>query len=259
MITPGVYITSSLMNIMINAVTKASRGLVRDFGELDNIKVSRKGSNDFLTSADLRSEKVIIQELTKVRPDYSILSEESGLQVGENKEYCWLIDPLDGTVNFVRGIPFWCISLALKRGDSVIAGVVYDPLRNECFFAEEGKGAFLNNRRLRLAPVHYLDEALVSFSGVKSSVVAKIFASCLSGRKVGSQAISLAYVAAGRFDAFVRLDGTNSWDTAAGTLIATEAGAVFRSDSADVLEAKSLTVSGLDIADEFWDLVTLEA
>lgn len=256
-IAPSVCVTSGLIRVMVNAVTKASRRLLRDFSELDHLRVSKKGVKDFLTSADLSSEKVLVRELSAAHPEYSILSEEMGLKPGQDSQNCWIIDPLDGTVNFMKGVPYWCISAALKCDNKIKAGVIFDPLRNEVFFAEAGKGAFLNNRRLRLSPVHYLDDALVSFSGINDSIVAKIFDKCLSGRKMGSTALSLAYVAAGRFDAFIRKGGTTEWDTAAGMLIASEAGAVARSDVKDSLHARSLMVSGPDIADEFSALVEL--
>lgn len=257
-ITPGIYVTSSLMNLMISAVTKASRKLLRDFGELNHIKVSRKGVNDFFTSADLHSEKVIIEELAKARPAYSVLSEEHGFVEGEDKDHCWVVDPLDGTVNFMRGIPFWCISVALKSEGEIIAGVAYDALHNEAFFAEKGKGAFLNNRRLRLSPVHCLGDAVVAYGGVPPALVDRISKSCMAGRRLGSTALDLAYVAAGRIDAFIRSGENNEWDVAAGTLIAEEAGVVIRSSeqfAEDSSNTSLFAATGIDIVDEFWDLV----
>lgn len=257
-IAPGISVTSSLMSMMINAVIKASRKLLRDFSELENIKVSRKGTNDFVTSADLHSEKVIIGELQKFRPTYSILSEESGFTEGEEKDYCWIIDPLDGTINFMRGVPYWSISVALKKSNEIIAGVTYDPIRNEAFFAEKGKGAFVNNRRLKIGSVHYLSEALVAFAGVDSKIVSNIFSKCLSGRKMGSTALNIVYVASGRFDAFVRKGKITEWDTAAGILIANESGAVVYPTNSGSSLPNAIVVSGLDIADEFRKLVEVK-
>lgn len=222
---------SALMNVMISAVEKAGRALTRDFGEVEQLQVSKKGLGDFVSTADHRSEKIIVQELTKVRPAYSFLLEESGFVEGSDVEHCWIVDPLDGTLNFLHGIPQFCISLALKRNEEILAGVIYNPILDELYVAEKGKGAFLNQRRLRVSGRRYLDEALFSLGTPNKNSVngknidssEKLFGKIAGIRHFGSAALDLAYVAAGKLDALF-LTYLKPWDLAAGILLIKEAG-----------------------------------
>jgi myo-inositol-1(or 4)-monophosphatase len=223
---------SALINVMAGAVQKAARGLVRDFGELENLQVSRKGVGDFVSVADHRSEKIIIQELQKARPTFGFITEESGIMEGENTEYTWIVDPLDGTNNFIHGIPHFCITVALKKGDDIIAGVTYDPIKDELFWAEKGAGAYVNQRRLRVTSRTQLDACLVGFGGPYRT--SEAIQSCqkrmmaltpvVSGlRRMGAAALDLAYVAAGKLDAFLE-ESLSPWDVATGGLLIQEAG-----------------------------------
>jgi myo-inositol-1(or 4)-monophosphatase len=223
---------SALINVMAGAVQKAARGLVRDFGELENLQVSRKGVGDFVSVADHRSEKIIIQELQKARPSFGFITEETGVIEGENSQYTWIVDPLDGTNNFLHGIPHFCVTVALKKDDNIIAGVTYDPIKDELFWAEKGGGAYVNQRRLRVSTRIQLDTCLVGFGGPYGtenqihSFQRRMTAltPVVSGlRRMGAAALDLAYVAAGKLDAFVE-EGLSSWDVAAGTLLVQEAG-----------------------------------
>lgn len=254
-IAQPIYPTSGLINLMVNAVTKASRKLIRDFNELDNVKVSRKHINDFVSTADKTSERILIAELSLARPDYSILSEESGFIKGKDERYSWIIDPLDGTVNFIHGFGYWCISIALKFNEEVIAGVVYDPLRNEIFLAEKGKGAFLNNKRLRSDSIHYLDEGLLVFTGINQELMNLLIKKHIPIRKTGSTALNLAYVAAGRFNAFIGHGEMNEWDIAAGLLIAKESGLIIHSNTENLLKSNKLLIAEIDIIKEIEKII----
>ena len=203
------------LNLMIKACEKASKILIRDFGEVENLQVSKKGPKDFVTNSDTKVEKVLINELSKKK--FSIISEESGLKIKEDKNKYWIIDPIDGTINFLHGIPHFCISIALINHNEIISGVIYDPIKNEIYYAEKNLGAFLNNKRIRVSKKNDLDECLfgTNTSGTKIKN--------LNLRVSGSAALDLAYVAAGKLDGFYQKD-LNLWDIAAGMIIIREAG-----------------------------------
>ncbi|MBT4879761.1 MAG: inositol monophosphatase [Alphaproteobacteria bacterium] len=235
---------------MTRAALKAGRGLIRDFGEVENLQVSRKGPADFVSTADLRSDKILREELSFARPGYSFLTEESGETKGTDEEFRWIIDPLDGTSNFLHSIPHFCISIALEQAGEIIAGVIYDPLRDEMFCAEKGMGAFVNNRRLRVSGRTDLTESMLAtgipFSGhgdreafVKELQV--MMGEIAGVRRLGAAALDLAYVAAGKFEGYWERD-LCPWDVAAGILLVQEAGGyVTEIDGGkDVLACKSI-------------------
>jgi myo-inositol-1(or 4)-monophosphatase len=244
---------SALLNVMIAAARKAGRSLKRDFGELEHLQVSLKGPANFVTAADRRTEDVLRAELTKARPGYSFLGEEGGRQDGDDKSHCWIVDPLDGTTNFLHGIPQFAISIALEREGVIVAGVIYNPANEELFVGERGKGAFLNDQRLRVAARRRLADAVVAcglphrgrgdldlfrreFAVVQEQVVGL--------RRFGAAALDLAWVAAGRFDAYWERD-LSPWDMAAGILMVREAGGfVTDADGDDGMFAKRAIVAG---------------
>jgi len=204
---------------MIKACEKASKVLIRDFGEIEKLQVSKKGPSDFVTNSDLKSEKIIIEELNKGRPDYSILSEENGIEIKKDKKNTWIIDPIDGTINFLHGIPHFATSIALKCENEIISGLIFDPIKDEMFYAEKNNGAFLNNKRIRVSKKINIDECLFATSG-------KIKKQCdFSFRKSGSAALDMAYIACGRYDGYFQKN-LNLWDIAAGLIIVEEAGGV---------------------------------
>ena len=210
---------SANLNIMIKAAEKASRALIRDFGEVEKLQVSIKGPNDFVSNADLKAEKIIIEELKKAKPHYSILSEEDGSEFNKDKKNTWIIDPIDGTTNFLHGIPHFAISIALKSGDEIISGLIYDPIKDEMFYAEKENGAFFNNQRIRVSKKKDVNNCLFATGGKNRELVD------LSIRKTGSAALDMAYVAAGRYDGYFQ-DNLNLWDIAAGIVILKEAGGI---------------------------------
>ncbi len=200
---------------MIKACEKASKIIIRDFGELENLQVSKKGPKDFVTNADKKVEQALIKELSKKQ--YSIISEETGSIIRENKNNFWIIDPIDGTTNFLHGIPHFCISLAFVSNNEIISGVIFDPIKNEMFYGEKNSGAFFNNQRIRVSKKNNMDDCLFAsnLAGVKNIDI--------NLRISGSAALDLAYVASGRLDGFFQRK-LNIWDIAAGILILTEAG-----------------------------------
>ena len=204
------------LNIMIKASEKASKVLIRDFGEVEKLQVSNKGPFDFVTNADLKAEKIIIEELKKAKPNYSILSEEKGLENNKDSK-TWIIDPIDGTINFLHGIPHFAISIALKDNNEILAGIIYDPIKDEMFYAEKNNGAFFNNQRIRVSKKNNISECLF-VTGGKIEVNYDF-----SFRKSGSAALDLAYVAAGRYDGYFQKK-LNLWDIAAGVIILKESG-----------------------------------
>jgi myo-inositol-1(or 4)-monophosphatase len=223
---------SALLNVMIAAARKAARGLKRDFGEVEKLQVSLKGPANFVSAADHRAEEVLRAELARVRPGYGFLGEESGRHEGADKTHCWIVDPLDGTTNFLHGIPQFAISIALEREGTIVAGVIYNPANEELFIAERGKGAFLNDQRLRVAARRRLAEAVIAcglphlgrgdlalfrqeFAAVQEKVAGV--------RRFGAAALDLAWVAAGRLDAYWERN-LSPWDMAAGLLMVREAG-----------------------------------
>ncbi len=207
------------LNLMIKACEKASKVLIRDFGEIEKLQVSKKGPSDFVTNSDLKSEKIIIEELNKGRPDYSILSEENGIEIKKDKKNTWIIDPIDGTINFLHGIPHFATSIALKCENEIISGLIFDPIKDEMFYAEKNNGAFLNNKRIRVSKKINIDECLFATSGK----IKKQFD--FSFRKSGSAALDMAYIACGRYDGYFQKN-LNLWDIAAGLIIVEEAGGV---------------------------------
>ena len=206
------------LNIMIKASEKASKVLIRDFGEVEKLQVSNKGPSDFVTNADLKTEKIIIEELKKAKPNYSILSEEKGAEVNKDSK-TWIIDPIDGTINFLHGIPHFAISIALKDDKEILAGLIYDPIKDEMFYAEKNNGAFFNNQRIRVSKKNNISECLFVTGGKINTNYDFSF------RKSGSAALDLAYVAAGRYDGYFQKK-LNLWDIAAGVVILEEAGGI---------------------------------
>ena len=221
------------LNLMIKACEKASKVLIRDFGELENLQVSKKGPKDFVTNSDKKTEKVLINELTKNKKKYSILSEEIGFIKNDDNDYIWVIDPIDGTTNFLHGIPHFCISIGLKFKDEIISGIIFDPIKNEIFYAEKNQGAFFNNHRIRVSKRKNLDECL--FATNKNG----LSSADLNARIFGSAALDLAYVASGRIDGYFQND-LNLWDIAAGTLIVKEAGGIV--NNYDLEKTKNIKV-----------------
>tara|TARA_Y100001970_G_scaffold194020_1_gene235877 strand:+ start:1027 stop:1767 length:741 start_codon:yes stop_codon:yes gene_type:complete len=210
---------SSNLNIMIKAAEKASKSVIRDFGEVEKLQVSKKGPKDFVTKSDKHVEKILIEELSKSKKNYSFVTEESGIINNKDKENIWIIDPIDGTMNFLHGIPHFAICIAHIFKEEIISGLIFDPIKDEMFFAEKNKGSFLNNQRLRVSNKNALEECLFSSNheGVKFSN--------LNMRCSGSAALDLAYVASGRLDGFFH-NRINIWDIAAGSLMILEAGGV---------------------------------
>lgn len=222
---------SALINVMVAAATKAGRSLTRDFNELENLQVSLKGPGDFVSQADIKAEKTLREALNKARPGYSFLMEEGG-SIDTGSDYRWIIDPLDGTTNFLHSNPFFAVSLALEQNGQLIAGVIYNPASEELFTAEKGRGAFLNDRRLRVAARSALDECVIatgvpalnkSEHGVALFEQRNVMSRVAGVRATGSAALNLAYVAAGRFDGYWEA-GLQPWDIAAGLLMVREAG-----------------------------------
>ena len=236
---------SANLNLMIKACEKASKILIRDFGELEKLQVSKKGPLDFVTNSDLKTEKIIIEELSKARPDYSIISEETGIKKNKDKKNTWVIDPIDGTINFLHGIPHFSTSIALKNEDEIISGLIFDPIKNEMFYAEKNNGAFFNNERIRVSKKNELSECLFATGGKKYNSISEI-----STRKSGCAALDLAYVASGRYDGYCQ-NNLNLWDIAAGLIILREAGGVI--NDIDLSNHKNLNViaSSPNINDEF--------
>ena len=210
---------SSNLNLMIKAAEKASKSVIRDFGEVEKLQVLKKGPRDFVTKTDKFVEKILIEELSKSKKNYSFLSEEIGSIKNKDEENVWIIDPIDGTTNFLHGIPHFAICIALQCKKEIISGLIYDPIKDEMFFAEKNKGAYLNNHRLRVSKKNSLEDCLFSSDndGVKFSD--------LNMRCSGCAALDLAYVASGRLDGFFH-NKINLWDIASGKLIVEEAGGI---------------------------------
>jgi len=222
---------SANLNIMEKACKKASKLLIRDFGEVEKLQVSKKGPGDFVTNSDKRTEKIIINELSLARPDYSFLAEESGAS-GKSTEFKWIIDPIDGTTNFLHGVPYFAISIGLEKNKEIICGMIFNPITNEMFYAEKGKGAYLNNSRIRVSSRKNIDECVLLTGGPILSYKNKeiffkeyesVSRKVAATRKFGSSALDLAYLASGRCDG-VWERNLNYWDIAAGIIIVKEAG-----------------------------------
>ena len=230
---------SANLNVMIKAAEKASRALIRDFGEIEKLQVSIKGPTDFVSNADLKAEKIIIEELKKARPYYSIISEEDGSENNKDKDHTWIIDPIDGTTNFLHGVPHFAISIALKYGNEIISGLIYDPIKDEMFYAEKDSGAFFNNQRIRVSKKKELNSCLFATGGVAKNEVD------LPLRKSGSAALDIAYVAAGRYDGFFQND-LNLWDIAAGIILVKEAGGMI--NEIDLSQNKNIQIRASSMA-----------
>ena len=259
-------LNSPQINIITKACLKASRSLIRDFGEIENLQVSTKGPGDFVSSADKRTEKIIIEELQKAHSDYGIITEESGNINTSNKNNRWIIDPIDGTTNFLNGIPQFAISIGYEEESEIKCGVIFDPIKNEMFCAEKGNGAYLNNSRIRVSNKKRLKDALLVTGGPRQSskIKKEIFSefikvsdSILSPvRKFGSAALDMAYVACGRFDGYWQRE-LSYWDVAAGVIILKEAGGFvnfFEKDNKDPLK-RNILASNSNIHDELMDLI----
>ena len=231
---------SANLNIMIKAAEKASRALIRDFGEIEKLQVSKKGPSDFVTNSDLKAEKIIIEELKKARPKYSILSEEAGIENNKDRSNTWIIDPIDGTINFLHGIPHFAISIALKSNEEIVSGLIFDPIKNEMFYAEKDNGAFFNNHRIKVSKKNELNDCLFVTGG-------KIINEPdLPYRKSGSAALDMAYVASGRYDGYFQHD-LNLWDIAAGIILVKEAGGILNEIDLSVNKNIKIIASSADI------------
>ncbi len=225
---------------MIRASEKASKILIRDFGEIEKLQVSKKGPADFVTNADLKAEKIILEELKNARPNYSIISEESGFEKNKDKNNTWIIDPIDGTINFLHGVPHFAISIALKSNDEIVSGLIFDPIKNEMFFAEKDNGAFFNNQRIRVSKKNNINDCLFVTGGkIKNQLD-------LPYRKTGSAALDMAYVAAGRYDGYFQYD-LNLWDIAAGIIIVKEAGGILNEIDLSINKNIKIIASTADI------------
>ncbi len=244
---------SANVNVMIRAARKAARGLVRDFGEVENLQVSAKGPGDFVSRADMKAEQVIREELTEARPNYGWLGEESEEVKGADPTRRWIVDPLDGTANFLHGVPHWAVSIALEHKGEIVAGVIYDAAKDEMFVAEKGAGAYLNDRRIRVSGRREMIEMVVCAGMVPTGgrdlarglrELATMIPRVSGYRRSGSAALDLAYVAAGRFDGFWQ-HGLKPWDMAAGILMVREAGGFVGpfDEGADILESGGLIAS----------------
>ena len=234
---------SANLNIMIKACEKASKFLIRDFGEIENLQVSKKGPKDFVTNSDIKIEKIIIEELNKARPSYSILSEEKGFKKNKDQDNTWIIDPIDGTINFLHGIPHFAISIALKYKNEIVSGIVFDPIKDEMFYAEKNNGAFFNNQRIRVSKKNKIEDCLF-VTGNKIKIIPDLIY-----RKTGSAALDMAYVAAGRYDGYFQHD-IKLWDIAAGIVLVKEAGGIISEIDLSNNYIKKIIVSSTDISDK---------
>ena len=244
---------SAVLNVMIKAARRAGRGLNRDLGEIEHLQVSVKGPRNFVTAADRRAEAILREELAKARPDYGFLGEEGGAHEGADKAHRWIVDPLDGTTNFLHGIPHFAVSIALERNGTIVAGLVYNPANDEMFVAERGKGAFLDDKRIRVAARERLADAVVACGlphygrgdlALARNEIAAAQQHFAGLRRYGAAALDLAWVAAGRLDAYWERD-LSPWDVAAGSLLVREAGGyVSDLDGGDAILRKGNVVAG---------------
>jgi len=253
-------LNSANINVMVNACRKAAKTLIRDFGEIEKLQVSVKGPGDFVSNSDKNVEKIIISELEKARPNYSILSEEIG-EIKKSEEFKWVIDPIDGTANFLHGIPHFAISIGLEQNNEIISGIIFDPIKDEMFTGEKGNGSYLNNQRMRVAARSKLEDCVIFTGGPKNQTKDKDLALeeykkfsskvHIPIRKMGSAALDMAYVAAGRFDGFWQRS-LNYWDIAAGVIIVKEAGGFVTdfSGSNKYVENKTILVANSKINEQ---------
>ncbi|SMR82630.1 myo-inositol-1(or 4)-monophosphatase [Aliiroseovarius halocynthiae] len=256
---------SANLNVMIKAARKAGRSLVKDFREVENLQVSMKGAGDFVSKADIAAEQIIRDELMEARPNYGWLAEEGGEAEGKDPTRRWIVDPLDGTTNFLHGLPHWAISIALEHKGEIVAGVVFDAAKDEMFYAEKGEGAWLNQSRLRVSGRSRLIECIFATGlpfGGRADLpetlqdLARILPSCAGVRRFGSAALDLAYVAAGRYDGYWERN-LNAWDIAAGLLIVREAGGLVSPIEGDsILDSGSIVAGNEPIFEKFDRLVS---
>jgi myo-inositol-1(or 4)-monophosphatase len=246
---------SAVLNVMVKAAYRAGRSLKRDLGEVENLQVSVKGPRNFVTAADRRAEEILREELAKARPDYGFLGEEGGAPAGADKSHRWIVDPLDGTTNFLHGIPHFAVSIALEREGAIVAALTYNPANDELFVAERGKGAFLNDRRIRVAARSRLAEAVVACGlphygrgdlALARREIAAAQQHFAGLRRFGAATLDLAWIAAGRFDAYWERD-LSPWDLAAGILLVREAGGfVSDLDGGEAILVKGQVAAGND-------------
>jgi len=258
-------LNSANINIMVKACRKASKKLIRDFGEIENLQVSVKGPGDFVSAADKKVEKILIDELQKARPNYSILSEECG-EVIKDQSFKWIIDPIDGTANFLHGIPHFAISIGLEKEGEIICGIIYDPIKDEMFIAEKGNGSYLNNQRIRVSARKKLKDCIIFTGGPKkesknkelslkeyNNFTSKVL---IPIRKLGSASLDMAYVAAGRCDGFWQRN-LNYWDIAAGIILVKESGGFVTDFNGDkkYLENKTILATNSNINKEMIEIL----
>ena len=258
-------LNSANINVMVKACRKASKVLIRDFGEVEKLQVSIKGPGDFVTASDKKVEKILIEELQKARPNYSILSEEIG-QIDNDESFRWIIDPIDGTANFLHGIPHFAISVGLEQDKEIICGIVYDPIKDEMFVAEKGNGAYLNNYRMRVSSRSKLKDCIIFTGGPKREAKNRALALkeyynfsskvMLPIRKLGSAALDMAYVAAGRCDGFWQRN-LNYWDIAGGIILVKESGGFISDFNGEnqYIENKTILVTNAKINKEMIEVL----
>ena len=258
-------LTSANINVMDKACRKAAKIIIRDFGEIENLQVSLKGPGDFVTASDKKVEKILIDELQKARPSYSILSEEVG-EINNDESFKWIIDPIDGTANFLHGIPHFAISIGLEHEGKIICGIVYDPIKDEMFVAEKGNGAYLNNKKIRVSSRSQLKDCIIFTGGPKKEAKNRDLALkeynnfsskvLLPIRKLGSASLDMAYVAAGRCDGFWQRN-LNYWDIAAGIIIVKEAGGFVTdySGNSDYISKRNILVTNSFINKDLVNLI----
>src|SRR3954465_8641088 len=241
---------SAVINVMVKAARRAGRSLKRDLGEIENLQVSLKGPANFVTLADHRAEEMLHSDLTKARPGYGFLGEEGGSRAGEDKTHTWIVDPLDGTTNFLHGIPQFAISIALQREETIVAGVIYNPANEELYTAERGKGAFLNDQRLRVAGRRKLSECVIACGlphigrgdhELSREEMAALQPRVAGLRRFGAACLDMAFVAAGRLDGYWERN-LSPWDMAAGTIIVRESGGIVSGMAGDDDALKSGSV-----------------
>ncbi len=259
-------LNSANINVMVKAIRKALKVLIRDCGEIEKLQVSLKGPGDFVTASDKKVEKILIDELIKARPSYSILSEEIG-EIKNDKEFKWIIDPIDGTANFLHGIPHFGISIGLEHNGEIVCGIIFDPIKDEIFFAEKGNGSYLNNQRMRVSARPKLKDSIIFTGGPKKDAKnielslkeynkfsSKVF---IPIRKMGSAALDMAYVAAGRCDGFWQRN-LNYWDVAAGIILVKEAGGLITDFNGNnkYIEDKNILVTNFKINEEMIEVLS---
>ncbi len=256
---------SANLNVMIKAARKAGRALVKDFREVENLQVSMKGAGDFVSRADTGAEKIIRETLLEARPNYGWVGEESDAEQGADPTRRWIVDPLDGTTNFLHGLPHWAISIALEHKGEIVAGVIFDPAKDEMFIAEKGQGAWLNQSRLRVSARSRMIESIFATGlpfGGRSDLpetlqdLARLLPSCAGVRRWGAAALDLAYVAAGRYEGFWERR-LHPWDMAAGIIIAREAGALVEPlrVGGDILQDGEIIAAGGAIFERFAGII----